>query len=253
MIKVPPATCIKSSGSSTLRLLGGLFEAKIVASNKPVDQSGNRRRDRCAPRNFYGRQGVLVADPPQADWQAQTPPGLGKSRAKTVWCARQRCLNPTRKLRHVIQLLEFTHPTTPASFLVRNPVPEFANEALSGTAVFDSVPRAAVVSGRLGPPPLLRPVLRCVFGVVMTESPNSFLTVEFPAKSFRSGALGSRLTSHRSWDWEAAEDALVQLSSWDGFGPDASVVCVLFHPLANEQCSADGPIGPWVDRDPPLC
>lgn len=43
-----------------------------------------------APRNFYGRQGVLVADPPQADWQAQTPPGLGKSRAKTVWCARQR-------------------------------------------------------------------------------------------------------------------------------------------------------------------
>ncbi|XP_039439992.1 uncharacterized protein LOC120420929 isoform X2 [Culex pipiens pallens] len=168
-----------------------------------------------APRNFYGRQGVLVADPPQADWQAQTPPGLGKSRAKTVWCARQR-LNPTRKLRHVIQLPEFTHPTTPASFLVRNPVPEFANEALSGTAVFDSVPRAAVVSGRLGPPPLLRPVLRCVA------------------------------------DWEAAEDAPVQLSSWDGFGPDASVVCVLFHPLANEQCSADGPIGPWVDRDPPL-
>ncbi|KAL1396394.1 hypothetical protein pipiens_010537 [Culex pipiens pipiens] len=111
-----------------------------------------------APRNFYGRQDVPVADLPQADWRAQPPPGLGKSREKTV------CLNPTRKLRHV----------DTASFLVRNPVPEFANVALSGTAGFESVPRASVVSERLGPPPLLRPVLRGVFGVVVTESPNSF-------------------------------------------------------------------------------
>lgn len=107
------------------------------------------------------------------------------------------------------------------------------------------------------------PVLRWEFGVVLTESPNSFLKMEYPAKRLPKWSTEeSRPTSRGSWDWEAAEDAPVQL--WlhhAGMGPvrksilvmptGASVVCVPFLPLASKQCS-DGPIALWVDRNPPL-